>query len=77
MIAANYQHADKEWHHDTRAIHHLTNDMNNIYLYNKNYDYQDHIQVDKGAVLKITHNDISSISSPSKSFILDQVLLVS
>jgi hypothetical protein len=51
--------------------------MNNIYLYNKNYDYQDHIQVDKGAVLKITHNDISSISSPSKSFILDQVLLVS
>jgi len=77
MIAVNYQRADKEWHHDTRATHHLTNDMDNIHLYNINYDYQDHIQVNKGAVLKIVHNNTSTVYSPSKSFILNEVLLVS
>ncbi|KAA8548737.1 hypothetical protein F0562_000421 [Nyssa sinensis] len=49
MVAVNYQHPDNEWHPDTGATHHLTNDVNNIHLQNGDYDSEDHIQVANGA----------------------------
>lgn len=76
MLMAHYQHPDKEWHLDTRATHHLTNDMNNIHVQADDYDGHDHIQVADGASLKMVQSGTSTISSPSKSFVLNQILLV-
>lgn len=76
MVAAHYQHTDNEWHPDTRATHHLTNDVNNIHLPNEDYGHQDHIQVANSVGLKIIQSGTSTLSSPSKSFVLNQILLV-
>ena len=32
MVTAHYQHTDNEWHPNTGATHHLTNDVDNIHL---------------------------------------------
>lgn len=50
--------------------------MNNIHLQNEDYGSQDHIQVANGAGLKIVQSGTSTLSSPSKSFVLNQILLV-
>ncbi|XP_042972801.1 uncharacterized protein LOC122304607 [Carya illinoinensis] len=60
----------------TRATHHLTNDVDNIYLQNEDYGSQDHIQVTNGEGLKIVQSGTSTLSSPSKCFVLNQILLV-
>jgi len=76
FLAARHHHAAHEWHLDTGATHHLTNDLNNIHLQNEDYDGYDHIQVANGAGLKITQSGTSTLSSPSKLFVLNQILLV-
>jgi hypothetical protein len=76
LLAAHYLQPDKEWHPDTGATHHLTNDMNNIHVPHTGHDTQDHVQVANGAGLKIVRSGTSTIYSPSKSFILNQILLV-
>ncbi|KAL6331349.1 hypothetical protein AAG906_011286 [Vitis piasezkii] len=51
MVAAHYQYTDNEWHPDTGATLHLTNDVNNIHLQHEDYGSPDHIQVGNGAGL--------------------------
>jgi hypothetical protein len=43
MVATHYHPTDNEWHPDTGATHHLTNNVNNIHLPNEDDDSQDHI----------------------------------
>jgi len=76
LLAAHYLQPYKEWHPDTGATHHLTNDVNNIQFSHANHDTQDHVQVANGAGLKIVRSGTSTLSSPSKSFTLNQILLV-
>jgi hypothetical protein len=76
LLVAHYLQTDKEWHPDTGATYHLTNDMNNIHVQHEGYDIQDHVQVANGACLKIMQSGTSTISSPSKSFVLNQILFV-
>ena len=76
MVTAHYYPTDNEWHPDTRATHHLTNNMNNIHQPNEDDDSQDHIQMANGASLKIIQSGTSTLSSPSKSFVLNQILFV-
>ena len=70
MVVAHYQHTDNEWHVDIGATHHLTNDVNNIHLQNEDYGNQYLIQVANSAGLKIVQSGTSTLSSPSKSFVL-------
>jgi hypothetical protein len=50
--------------------------MNNIHVQHEGYDIQDHVQVANGAGLKIMQSGTSTILSPSKSFVLNQILFV-
>ena len=75
-LAARQHNPSPEWHPDTGATHHLTNEMSNIQLTQEDYTGHDQIQVANGAGLKITRSGKSTMSSPSKSFILNQILLV-
>ena len=76
LATRNRQPSNPEWHPDTGATHHLTNDVNNIHLPNDDSDGNDRIQVANGAGLEITHSGNSTLSSASKSFVLNQILLV-
>ena len=76
MVAAHYQYTDNEWHPDTGATLHLTNDVNNIHLQHEDYGSPDHIQVGNGAGLKIVQSGPSNLFSSSKSFVLNQILFV-
>jgi hypothetical protein len=75
MVVAHYQHNDNEWHPDIGATHYLTNNVNNIHLQNEDNGSQDHIQVANGVGLKIIQSGTSTLSSHSKTFVLDQILL--
>ncbi|KAF5447766.1 hypothetical protein F2P56_033290 [Juglans regia] len=76
MVAANNQSAVHDWHPDTGATHHLTNEMTNLTLRNDDYDGTEQIQVGNGAGLRITKTGSSTLSTNSKSFLLQQILLV-
>ena len=76
MVVEQYLHTDNEWHLDTGVTHHLTNDANNIHFQNEDYGSQDHIKGANDVGLKIVQSGTSTLSSPSKSFVLHQVLLV-
>ena len=76
MVTAHYQHTDNEWHPNTGATHHLTNDVDNIHLQHGDYGSPNHIQVANGACLKIVQSGTSILSSSSNSFVLNQILLV-
>jgi hypothetical protein len=76
MVDARYHTVDNEWHHDTGATHYLTNNANNIHVFNDDDNSQYHIQVANGAGLDILHSGSSTFSSPSKSFLLKQILCV-
>jgi len=43
MVDAHYDTTDNGWHPDTGATHHLTNNVNNIHLPNKDDNSCDHI----------------------------------
>ena len=76
MLVANQQGTDYEWHPDIGATHRLTNEMANLNLRSENYDGSDQIHVGNGVGLKITKTSSSLLSTPSRSFILNQVLFV-
>ena len=67
---------EQEWHADTGATHHLTNNINNLNVRSEEYAGNDQIQVGDGTGLHITHLGKTSLSAHSKSFILDQILVV-
>jgi len=67
---------EQEWHADTGATHHLTNNFNNLNVRSEEYAGNDQIQVGDGTGLHITHLGKASLSAHSKSFILNQILVV-
>jgi len=65
-----------DWHPDTGATHHLTNNMANLNLRSEDFTGSDQILVGNGAGLQISQIG-SSILTPSKTpFVLKQLLLV-
>jgi len=54
----------------------LTNNFNNLNVCSEEYAGNDQIQVGDGTSLHITHLGKTSLSAHSKSFILDQILVV-
>jgi len=65
-----------DWHPNTGATHHLTNNMTNLNLRSEDYAGSNQVLVDNGAGLQISHIG-SSILTPSKTpFVLKQLLFV-
>ena len=58
------------------ASHHITTDLNNLTLHAP-YDGPDDIVISDGTGLHITHSGLTSLSTPSHSFTLQNVLCVS
>ncbi|KAA8530762.1 hypothetical protein F0562_005470 [Nyssa sinensis] len=48
MVAAPTGTWDTEWHADTSATYHVTNDLNNLNLRNDDYQGTDQVQVGNG-----------------------------
>jgi hypothetical protein len=67
---------DSAWHADTGATHHFTNDANTLTLQKSDYAGADSVQVGNGQGLQISKTGTSKISTPSSTFVLNQVLLV-
>ena len=67
---------DSVWTTDTGATHHFTNDANNISLQKSNYNGADTVHVGNGQGLQISQTGSSLLSTPSSTFVLNQILLV-
>jgi len=67
---------DSAWHTDTRATHHFTNDANILNLQKFDYAGADSVQVGNDQGLQISKTRTSKISTPSSTFVLNNVLLV-
>ena len=67
---------DSAWHADTGATHHFTNDVNNLTLQQSDYAGANSVQVGNGQGLQISKTGTSKISTPSSTFVLNNVLLV-
>ena len=63
------------WLLDTRASHHVTSNLNNLSL-SQPYKGPDDIVIGDGTSLHITHVGHSTLSTPSNSFTLSNVLCV-
>ena len=64
------------WYPDSRATHHLTNDLANINMQVEDYPISDKIRVRNGIGLSMKHIGSTKLSTPSSSFILNDVLHV-
>ena len=64
------------WHSNTGATHHLTNDATTLNLQKTYYNGVGSVQVGNGQGLQILKTRSSKISTPSSTFVLNQVLLV-
>ena len=67
---------DNNWYADTGATHHITPDMANLNIKNKDYTGSDQVQVGNDQGLHISKTGNSHLHTPSHSFILNHVLLV-
>ncbi|KAF5441809.1 hypothetical protein F2P56_036972 [Juglans regia] len=76
MTNANNGNWELEWHVDTGATHHLTNDVANLNLSNANYNGLDSVHVGNGKGLQIFKTGSSKFSTATSTFVLNQVLLV-
>ena len=63
------------WLLDSRAFHHVTAYLNNLTLHAP-YDGPDDIVIGDGIGLHITHSGTTSLSTPSNSFTLHNILCV-
>ena len=64
------------WNVDTGATHHFTNDATNLSLQKSDYTGADNVQIGNGQGLQISKIGSSILSTPSSTFVLNQVLLV-
>jgi hypothetical protein len=72
------QHAppDQAWYPDSGATHHLTPDLNNLTLNAADYTGSDQICMGNGNGLAIEHIGDTQLTSPTTSFLLQNVLHV-
>lgn len=64
-----------QWLLDSGASHHVTQDLSNLSLHHP-YDGTEEIVIGDGSGLPITHSGFTSLSTPSKSLSLSNVLCV-
>jgi histone deacetylase 1/2 len=65
-----------DWHPDTGATHHLTNNMANLNLRSEDYTGSDRVLVGDGAGLQISQIGSSILTPFETPFVLKQILLV-
>jgi len=71
------QHSiEQEWHPDTGATHHLTNNMSNLNIQSNDFSGNEQICIGDVSGLKITHTRTVSLSTSSSSFVLNNILVV-
>lgn len=73
---ASSSNASKPWVIDSGAIHHLTNDMENLAIHSK-YTRLEKIVISDGKTLLISHIGLNTFSLNSKSYIFQDILHVS
>ena len=76
LMATTSSVSASDWHPDTGATHHLTNNMDNLNLQSEDYTGSDHILVGNGAGLQISHIGSSIFTTSKTPFVLKQLLLV-
>ena len=67
---------EDNWYPNTGASHHLTLDFSNLNVSSKAYFGIDHITINNGQGLPISHTGNASLSKPNHSFSLKHVLYV-
>ncbi|KAF5460168.1 hypothetical protein F2P56_020055 [Juglans regia] len=79
-LTANYSSScaspDQSWYLDTAATNHITSDMSNLNLTSGPYGGNEHIRIGDGTELPIANIGDSKISTPSHSFVLENLLHV-
>ncbi|KAK0593671.1 hypothetical protein LWI29_001354 [Acer saccharum] len=73
MTANNQPASQNNWVLDTGASHHMTSDLQNLSLHSE-YGGSEDIMVGDGKTIPITHIGSTSLSTPSNSFCLTNVL---
>ena len=68
--------SDTNWYPDTGSTNHLTNDLQNLNLHLEPYHGSDQIYIGNGADLPIKNIGSATISTPTHSFTLSQLLYV-
>ena len=74
-VSTSPSSASPPWLLDSGASHHVTVDHNNLNLH-ASYDGPDDVVIGDGIGLHITHSGSTSLSIPSRSFTLQNVLCV-
>ena len=74
-VATSLEMESPPWLLDSGASHHVTIDLNNLTLHAP-YDGPDDIIIGDSTGLHITHSNTTSLSTPSNSFTLHNVLCV-
>jgi histone deacetylase 1/2 len=69
-------HHDTNWYPDTGSTNHITNDLSNLSVQSEPYLGNDQIHVGNGAGLPIKNTGSTTLSTPTKSFILNKLLHV-
>lgn len=69
------QYNPQQWLLDSGATHHLTSDLNNLALHQP-YNGGEEVAIADGSGLPITHTGSASISTPTRSLLLNDVLCV-
>ena len=76
FFAASQAQSDSTWYSDSGATHHLTTNLANLNVGAKYYHGSDQIRMGNGTSLPIEHIGTSHLFTPSKKFIMRNVLHV-
>jgi len=75
-FASQHTLADSAWYPDSGATHHLTSDLANLNINAESYSGGDQIRMGNDNGLPIEHIGTTNLSSPTTSFLLQNVLHV-
>jgi transposase InsO family protein len=76
LLATPTHTPDPNWYSDTGATHHLTSELANLNVCADEYHGPDQIRVGNGTSLPIKHIGSTQLSTPTASFLLNNVLHV-
>uniref|UniRef100_A0A2N9GIX5 Reverse transcriptase Ty1/copia-type domain-containing protein n=1 Tax=Fagus sylvatica TaxID=28930 RepID=A0A2N9GIX5_FAGSY len=76
LLATPQSQCDPNWYPDSGATHHLTNDLANLNVRADDYNGNDQIRVGNGTALPIHLIGTTQLTTPSTSFLLQNVLHV-